>query len=122
MPDKSWRGRFVTRLVNHVSQSDRERGPGADHDPLEAEAARHDRPHERLFPYEMVDKKAEQEARRGAAGRFRPTPKVAPTVSGGEAKVIFNKPDPKVVVIVAEKPVQGPKWHWTPNGRKKPGD
>jgi len=121
MVDKSWRGRFVTRLVNHVSQSDQERGSGADHDPFRAAAARHDRPHERLFPYGVVDKKAEQEARRGAAGRFRPTPKAVPTVAGPEQKVIFNRPDPKVVVIVTEKPRPGPQWHWKSTGRK-PGE
>ncbi len=123
MLEKSWRGRFVTRLVSHVSQSDQERGSGADHDPFRAAAARHERPHERLFPYDVVDKKAEQEARRGAAGRFRPTPKPAPAPATAdlEQRVIFKKPDPKVVVIVTEKPRPGPQWHWKANGRQPPG-
>ena len=107
MLERTWRSRFLKRLVNHVDETARRQKQIAlakEQDlevPLKA-----DHEHARLFPYDIVEQQQEAQARRGAMGRFPTAPKPKPVVAAPKKSSWKSEPIPA-------KPTSQSGWHWT---------
>ncbi|PSC06681.1 hypothetical protein SLNSH_02455 [Alsobacter soli] len=109
MLERDWRSRFLKRIVRHVDETaERQKQITAAKQAHAEVPLRAAHEHARLFPYGLVEKKEEAEARRGAMGRFPNKANTAPA-KPAETKQngLIRRPPP------AEKPTRQTSWQWT---------